>query len=374
MAVSIPFIDLREQYRSIRSQIDRAVHRVLASGQFILGAEGEALEREVAASCGTHHAVAVASGTDALELALRACGIGEGNEVITSVYSFFATAEAILAVGATPVFVDIDPETYSLDPARVIAKITRRTTAILPVHLYGHPCDMRRLVAIARRYRLKLIEDCAQAIGARDHGRAVGGFGDAAALSFYPTKNLGGYGDGGMVLTNHARVADQVRLLRNHGGRTRYRHLAIGTNSRLDELQAAVLRVKLRHLNRWIISRRRLARRYAAAFRRYHLDRIIVPRERPGSFHVYHLYTIRVPGRDRIARELARHGIGTQVAYPSTLASQPALKGVIRRSASYPVAEAASRTVLSLPMHPELSAAAISRIVTSIARIVRGGQ
>ena len=372
MAVSIPFIDLREQYQSIRSQIDQAVHRVLASGQFILGPEGEALEREVAAYCGTRHAVAVASGTDALELALRACGIGEGDEIITSVYSFFATAEAILAVGATPVFVDIEPETCGLDPARVIAKITRRTKAILPVHLYGHPCDMRRLVAIARRYRLKLIEDCAQAIGARDHGRRVGAFGDAAALSFYPTKNLGGYGDAGMVLTNQARVADSVRLLRNHGGRARYQHLAVGTNSRLDELQAAVLRVKLRHLNRWIASRRRLARRYRAAFRRHHMDRIIVPRERPGSFHVYHLYTIRVPGRDRIARELARQGIGTQVAYPSTLASQPALKGLSRRAASYPIAEAASRSVLCLPLYPELSATAISRIVASIARIVRG--
>lgn len=366
----IPFIDLRAQYRTIRPQIDQAVHRVLSSGQFILGHEGDALEREVAAYCGTRYAVAVASGTDALELALRACGIGAGDEVITSVYSFFATAEAILAVGATPVFVDIEPETYGLNPARVAAAISRRTKAILPVHLYGHPCDITRLAAIARRYRLKLIEDCAQAIGARVGGRRVGGFGDAAALSFYPTKNLGGFGDAGMVLTNHARVADHVRLLRNHGGRARYRHFAVGTNSRLDELQAAILRVKLRHLARWTACRRRLARRYTAEFKRRRLDHITLPSERRGSEHVYHLYTIRAPGRDRIARELAREGIATQVAYPSTLASQPALKGLIRRG-SYPVAEATSRTVLSLPIYPELSPAAIGRIVTSIAHIVR---
>ena len=364
---TIPLIDLRAQYRSIKLEIDEAIQRVLDLGQFVLGPEVEALERELAAYCGTKHAVAVASGTDALQLSLRACGIGPGDDVLTSAYSFFATAEAILAVGARPRFVDIDPLTYTMDPEAVAASVTRRTTAILPVHLYGHPCDMDRVMAIARRYHLAVIEDCAQAIGAVHHGEWVGSFGQTAALSFYPTKNLGGYGDGGMVLTSNTRIAERVRLLRNHGSRSRYRHLAVGTNSRLDEVQAAILRVKLRHLNRWTRARRRHAALYAQQFRARHLTQVTLPQERAENVHVYHLYSIRTRRRDRLAALLARRGIDTQVAYPATIPAQAALTGLIRRRRAYPVAEAVSRDILSLPMYPELSPQAIMRVVREIA-------
>ncbi|MBI4340976.1 MAG: DegT/DnrJ/EryC1/StrS family aminotransferase, partial [Candidatus Omnitrophica bacterium] len=236
---NIPLLDLRAQYRSIKPEIDAAIQRVLDSGHFILGPEVEALEREIAAYCGATHAVGVASGTDALELSLRALGIGAGDEVITTAFSFFATAEAIVAVGAIPVFVDIELQTYNLDPEQVAAAVTPRTTAILPVHLYGHPCAIEPIMATAKRHGLKVIEDCAQAIGAQVHGKRVGSFGHAAALSFFPSKNLGGYGDGGMVVTNDAKVADAVKLLRVHGSRRRYWHEQLGRNSRLDELQAA---------------------------------------------------------------------------------------------------------------------------------------
>jgi len=367
--VTIPLIDLRAQYRSIQSEIDKAIQRVLDSGQFILGPEGEALEHEIATYCGTKYAVAVASGTDALELSLRVCGIGCGDEVVTSAFGFFATVEAVLAVGARPVFVDIDPSTYTLNPDKLASRIGPRTRAIIPVHLFGHPCAMDQVMAVARSHRLKVIEDCAQAIGAEYRGIRVGGFGDAAALSFYPTKNLGGYGDGGMVLTNNAQLAHHVRLLRNHGSRQRYCHLRVGTNSRLDELQAAVLRVKLKRLDRWNEARRRHAATYAALFRRRRVgDRIVLPQERPSGTHVYHLYTIRAQARSRLVQVLTRAGISTQVAYPSTLPAQVALTAHRKRPVRYPVAEETSRSVLSLPMYPELTRATISRIVDRVAQ------
>lgn len=369
---AIPLTDLRAQYRTIRREIARAIQRVLDRGQFVLGPEGAALERDIAATCGAREGIAVASGTDALELALRACGVGPGDEVLTSAFSFFATPEAILAVGARPVFVDIDPVTCNLDPAQLDATRTRRTRAIIPVHLYGHPCAMAPILAFARRYRLAVIEDCAQAIGARARGRPVGSFGDAAALSFYPSKNLGAYGDGGMVVTNRADVARQVRLLRAHGGRRQYDHVAVGMNSRLDELQAAVLRVKLRRLARWSEARRRNARRYAASFRRHGLRQVGLPQEQPGCRAVYYLYTVRMPLRARVQAALAKAGIATQVAYPSTLPQQPALQMLnVRRR--YPQAERAAREMLALPMYPELTPAQIERVVACIARALRAG-
>ncbi len=368
----IPLVDLRAEYASIRSEIDEAIHRVLPQGRFILGPEVESLEQELAASCGVAHAVAVGSGTDALILALRACGIRPGDEVVTPAVSFFATAEAILAVGAVPVFADIDPATCTLDPAQVEACLTPRTAALLPVHLYGHPCDMEPLLALARARRLKVIEDAAQAIGARIGGRPVGSFGDAAALSFYPTKNLGAYGDGGMVLTDDAAVAEQVRLLRGHGSRGAYQHVAIGLNSRLDELQAAVLRVKLRHLDAWTQARRSHAQRYAEAFRRHRLESLArLPEERAGATHVYHRYVIRTPQRDRLLAALAHARIECQVAYPSTLPSQPALAAITWPRASYPNAEALCRDNLSLPIYPQLTPALIDRIVEAIADALR---
>lgn len=360
----VPFLDLQAQHRAIRPRIDAAIRRVLDSGQFILGAEGEALEREVAAYCGVKHAVAVASGTDALELALRAVGIGPGDEVLTTAFSFIASANAIVRAGARPVFLDIDPRTYNLDLRSAGRRITRRTKAILPVHLYGHPCDLDGVRALARRHGLKVVEDCAQAIGARYRGRRVGAFGDAAALSFYPTKNLGACGDAGMVLTGDAAVAERVRLMRAHGSRVRYRHDGWGTNSRLDELQAAILRVKLRQLDRWTAARRRLAKAYRAAFVRAGAADVTLPVQEPGCEHVYHLYTIRMRRRDQAAARLARGGIGTQIAYPGTLPDQPALRGVSR--GRYPNAEAASREVVSLPLYPGLSDKAVRRVVALV--------
>jgi dTDP-4-amino-4,6-dideoxygalactose transaminase len=365
----IPLIDLKAQYRAIKPELDHAIQAVLELGQFILGPEVEAFERELAAYCGVAYAVGVASGTDALELALRACGIGPGQEVLTTAYSFIATAEAIVSAGAVPVFVDIDPATYNLDVSQVDRALTARTKAILPVHLYGLPCRMDAVLDLAKAHRLRVVEDCAQAVGAVFRGRRVGSFGDAAALSFYPSKNLGAYGDGGMVLTNDQAVAEQVRLLRAHGSRERYRHLVLGTNSRLDELQAAVLRVKLCHLERWTEARRRHAAAYREAFRRHHLDDIVLPQELPGSRHVYSLYSIRVKERDRLAAALAQQGIETQVAYPSSLPAQPALQPYALQSSPCPVSDAVAKDVLALPIYPELTPETIERVVLEIARV-----
>ncbi|PIQ84394.1 MAG: transcriptional regulator [Candidatus Omnitrophica bacterium CG11_big_fil_rev_8_21_14_0_20_63_9] len=367
----IPLVDLQAQYQSIKPEIDAAVARVLASGHFILGPEVEALEREVAAYCGTRHAVGVASGTDALVLSLRACGIGPGAEVITTAFSFFATAEAILLAGAAPVFVDIEPATCNLDADQLADAVTSRTKAILPVHLYGHPCAMDRVMDVAQARRLRVIEDCAQAIGATCGGQRVGAFGDAGCLSFYPTKNLGGYGDGGMVVTNDPKLAEHIRLLRAHGSAQRYHHAALGVNSRLDELQAAVLRVKLRHLDRWTEARRRNAEAYRAAFARHSAAGLEGPVERPGCQAVYHLYTIRSPKRDRIHDTLDSESIETQVAYPGTLPSQPALAAIGGRHAPVPRAEEAARQVLSLPVYPELTLDVIDRIAAATARAAR---
>lgn len=349
------------------------LERIFDRGQFVLGPEVRAFERECAEYFGVAHAVALASGTDALALALRACGIGPGDEVITTPFSFIAPVEAIVAVGAVPVFADIDPASYTLDPARVESALTRKTRAILPVHLYGHPCALEPLMRLAARHGIPLIEDCAQAFGARYQGRAVGTFGAIGCFSFYPTKNLGGCGDGGMVITNHGRLAEHVRLLREHGSRQRYRHLVIGTNSRLDELQAAILRVKLRRVDRWNAARRRHARMYDARLRRLHWAGISVPTEAAGGRHVYHLYTIRARRRAALQRALERNGIATQVAYPSTLPSQPALRRVRRRVTACPVAARAAREVLSLPLYPELTARDIAYVVRAVARASRTG-
>ena len=363
---AIPLIDLRAQYHAIKAEIDAAITAVLERGQFVLGPEGEAFEREMAAYCKTRDAIGVASGTDALELALRACGIGPGDEVLTTAFSFFATVEAIVAVGARPVFVDIEPATYTLDVAEIEQKLTSHTKAVIPVHLYGHPCAMDRLMDIARAHRLKVIEDCAQAIGADIGGRRVGGFGDAGCLSFYPTKNLAGYGDAGMVVTNDEAMAERIRLLRVHGSRRRYVHEIAGTNSRLDEIQAAILRVKLRHLEDWTRARRRHAERYTRSFHAAGAPRVATPRELAGSRHVYHLYSIRVPRRDEIHQMLAQRSIDTQVCYPSTLPAQPALKLLGIEPGRFPIAEAVAGDILSLPMYPELTPQHIEEVVQAV--------
>ena len=375
-AVRVPFLDLQAQYRALKPEIDGAIQRVLESAQFILGPEVEALEREVAAACGVAHGVAVANGTDALELSLRALGIGPGDEVITTPFSFFACAEAALLIGATVVFADIDPVTFNIDPAAVAAKITPRTKAIIPVHLFGHPCDMDALSQLAERHHVALLEDCAQAIGARWRNRPVGSFGAAGCLSFYPTKNLGGFGDGGMIVTKDAALAERLRLLRHHGDERRYAHVLIGRNSRLDELQAAVLRVKLRYLDRWTDQRRERAAVYAELLggtgerATSGGERVKLPVEQPGAHHVYHAYCIRVSGRDQLQQALAAQGIATQIYYPSTIPRQPALSSLPQSSERFPVAEQATREILALPMYPELTAQQQEHVARQIVRTV----
>ncbi|MBI4609690.1 MAG: DegT/DnrJ/EryC1/StrS family aminotransferase [Candidatus Rokubacteria bacterium] len=351
----IPQTDLTRQHLALRAELLDAVERVLGSAQFILGPELEALERELAALCGVRHAVGVASGTDALALALRALGIGPGDEVVTAAFSFVASATTVLHVGATPVFVDIDLDTYALDPELVERALTPRTKAVIAVHLYGHPAPMDRLARLARDRSLAVVEDAAQAIGAAYAGRPVGSWGDAACFSFYPTKNLGACGDAGMLVTDREDLAERVRRLRNHGAREKYHHLELGWSSRLDELQAALLRVKLRHLPEWIEARRRLAARYTALLSGLPLA---LPLERPPARHVYHHYTLRSPQRDALAKALAEQGVGTALHYPLPLPAQPVFGGrAVERG--FPYAWQASREVLSLPCFAELTDAEV---------------
>ncbi|HID87650.1 MAG TPA: DegT/DnrJ/EryC1/StrS family aminotransferase, partial [Anaerolineae bacterium] len=348
----IPIVDLKAQYQSIKDEINGAVQGVLESGRFILGPNVEALEREVAEYCQCRYGVGVASGTDALRLSLHALGIGPGDEVITTPFTFIATANTISHTGATPVFVDIDPRTYNIDPAEIEGAITERTKAILPVHLYGQPADMGPIMEIARRYNLRVIEDCAQAIGAEYRGRRVGSLGDVGCLSFYPTKNLGAYGDGGMVVTNDPEIAERVDVLRRQGGRVKYHAEVLGFNSRLDELQAAILRVKLRHLDEWTEARRQRAHRYNELLGD---SAIVTPYEGDGIRHVYYLYTIRAPRRDELRDHLQRRGISATAYYPLSLHRQKLYRDLGYGEVSLPQSERAEREVLSLPMYPELS-------------------
>jgi dTDP-4-amino-4,6-dideoxygalactose transaminase len=280
-----PLVDLETQYVSIKEEIDQAIRKVIEQGEFILGPEVNALENEIAYYCGVNYAVGVASGTDALQLALLACGIAPGDEVITTPFTFIATAEAIIRCGATPVFVDIDLHTHNIDPARIEPKITKRTKAIITVHLYGKPAEIDTILALSKRYKFKVIEDCAQALGAEYKGKKVGSLGDAGCLSFFPAKNLGAYGDGGMVVTNSVDIAEKVKMLRNHGCKEKYYHLIAGFNSRLDTLQAAILRVKLRHLDEWIKLRREKASCYAQFLGG--LEEIELPNTEPHSQHAF---------------------------------------------------------------------------------------
>ena len=351
----IPQIDLTRQHEALKAELAAAVARVLASCRFILGPEVAALESELARLCGVSHGIGVASGTDALVIALKAVGVRPGDEVITSAFSFVASATSVLMVDARPVFVDIDPGTYNLDPALVDKAVTPRTRAIMPVHLYGQPAAMDAITAIARARGLAVIEDAAQAVGASYGDKPAGAWGDVACLSFYPTKNLGGCGDGGMILTAREDVAGQVRRLRNHGSSRRYEHVELGYSSRLDELQAALLRVKLRRLEDWNQSRRRIAARYRELLAGVPLT---LPEERLPARHVYHQFTVRTPKRDALAMALTDAGIGTTVHYPIAIPAQPmfALPDADR---AFPHAARASAEVLSLPCFPELTDAEI---------------
>jgi dTDP-4-amino-4,6-dideoxygalactose transaminase len=345
----IPQIDLGRQHAALREELLAAAARVLASNRFILGPEVDAFERELAAFCDARHGVGVNSGTDALLLALRAVGVGPGDEVITSAFSFVASGSTILLAGATPVFVDIDLDTFNLDPAAVERAVTARTRAVMPVHLYGHMAPMDAIGRIAHAHGLGVVADAAQAVGARYDGRGVGAWGDAVCLSFYPTKNLGACGDGGMVLTTRDDVAERVRRLRDHGSPRKYEHVELGLSSRLDEVQAALLRVKLRRLPGWNHARRRLAARYGELLAGLPL---VLPRERPPAWHVYHQYTVRCDQRDALARVLGELGVGTAIHYPTVIPAQP----LFGASASdYPSGARAAAEVLSLPCFPELT-------------------
>ena len=358
----IPQIDLTRQHEALKAELAAAAARVLASCRFILGPEVAALESELARLCGVSHGIGVASGTDALVIALKAVGVRPGDEVITSAFSFVASATSVLMVGARPVFVDIDPGTYNLDPALVDKAVTPRTRAIMPVHLYGQPADMDAISAIARARGLVVVEDAAQAVGASYGDKPAGSWGDAACLSFYPTKNLGGCGDGGMILTAREDVARQVRRLRDHGSPRKYEHVELGYSSRLDELQAALLRVKLRRLDDWNQSRRRIAARYRELLGDAPLA---LPEERSPARHVYHQFTVRTPKRDALAMALSDAGIGTAVHYPIAIPAQP-MFALADADRAFPHAARASAEVLSLPCFPELTDAEIEAIARAI--------
>jgi dTDP-4-amino-4,6-dideoxygalactose transaminase len=362
----VPMVDLKAQLARIRPEVDAAVARVLESTQFILGDECARLEEEFAAYCGARHAVAVANGTDALVLALRAYGIGPGDEVVTVANTFIATGEAIFLNGARPVFVDVDPDTFTMDPAALEAAITPRTRLVLPVHLYGHPAPMAAINRIAARRALPVLEDAAQAHGATDEGRRAGALGHAACFSFYPAKNLGAYGDAGMVVSSDAAFVARVRQMANHGAGThRYDNVVVGTNSRLDTLQAAILRVKLRHLAQWDEERRERVRAYSEALR--DVAGVRLPRERPGARSAWHLFTIRVAERDALKAHLGAQGIATAVHYPRPIHLQPAMAAAGGRTGDLPVSEQLSREVLQLPLYPELPLEDVRRIASEVA-------
>ena len=366
--VSVPLLDLQAQYRPIRDEILAAIVRVCDSQRFILGPENAALESELAASLETGHAIAVSSGTDALLVAMMALGIGPGTEVITPTYSFFATAGCAARLGATPVFVDVDPVTFNVDPGGIERAITPKTRAILPVHLFGLAAAMDRIVEIAARAGVPVIEDAAQAIGARYHGRPMGSFGAVTCYSFFPSKNLGGFGEGGLVTTDDATLAREIRLLRNHGAEPKYFHHRIGGNFRLDEIQAAVLRVKAPHLPAWSDARRRNADRYRELFAEFGLtDRMTLPVEPAGCHHIYNQFVIRGPRRDALMSHLRERRIGTEIYYPVPFHRQACFESIAKPDATFPVADEAANRSLALPIYGELSALQQRHVVRSIA-------
>jgi dTDP-4-amino-4,6-dideoxygalactose transaminase len=364
--VTVPLLDLHAQHDPLRDELVAALTRVADSQRFIGGPEVEAFEREVAETLEVSHAVGVSSGTDALLVALMALGISSGDEVITPTFSFFATAGSIARLGARPVLADVDPKTFTLDPGSVVKAITPQTRAIMPVHLFGQSTDMSAMLAIADEFHLKVIEDAAQAIGARDHGGLVGGIGDLGCFSFFPSKNLGAFGDAGLVTTNSADLAHRARLLRNHGMEPKYSHRMVGGNFRLDAIQAAVLRVKLPHLRAWTEGRRTNAARYRTLFADRSLTgTVILPFERDG-YHIYNQFVIRVPDRDGLKRHLDSREIGTEIYYPVPFHLQECFAYLGYKPGDFPAAEAAAASVLALPIYPELTEAQQAEVVDAI--------
>jgi dTDP-4-amino-4,6-dideoxygalactose transaminase len=360
--MNIPMVDPAGEYRALKGEIDAAVGRVLGSGRFVLGPEGEALEREIAQFIGAAHAVGCNSGTDALHLPLVAAGIGTGDEVVIPGFTFFATGEAVSYTGATPVFADVDAGTFNLDPASLRKSITRKTKAVIAVHLFGQCAALDQISEICKEKKLVLVEDCAQCIGADYDGKRAGSWGDFGGFSFYPTKNLAAAGDAGLITTNNSKSESTLRMLRHHGSRQTYLHERVGWNSRLDELQAAVLRVKLKHLEDFNRRRRAVAKRYRDKLAG---AKVTLPAEHGRGTHVYHQFTIRSERRDAIREALGKEGIASSVFYPMPLHQQPAYEA-LGRKVSLPNAEAAAKTVLSLPIHPLLDEAAIDRIAACV--------
>jgi dTDP-4-amino-4,6-dideoxygalactose transaminase len=373
----VPLLDLKPQFAEIRDEVLAAVARVFESQHFILGPEGAALERELAAYVGVAHGVGCASGSDALLLAFMALDVKPGDEVVTTPYTFFATAGSIVRLGAKPVFVDVDPETYNVDAGAVEAKVTWRTKAICPVHLYGQTADMAAVREAADLHGVPIVEDAAQAIGAEYEGRRAGALGHMACFSFYPTKNLGGAGDGGMVTTDDPELAEKLRILRDHGQRPKYVYRTVGVNSRLDELQAAVLRVKLARLEAWHARRAEVAARYAALFDGAGLSgRVGLPAVAPGRRHVYNQFVVRVAGgrRDALREHLRERGVGTEVYYPVPLHLQECFRSLGHEEGDFPESERAARETLALPAFPELTAAQQEAVVGRIAEFFERDQ
>lgn len=361
--MTVPLVDLKKQYLAIKDEILDAVARVFESTQFVLGEEVAAFEEEFAAYCGTRFAVAVNTGTSALHLALLAAGVSSGDEVITVPFTFVATTAAVVYTGARPVFVDVDPLTYTMDPSRIEAAITPRTKALLPVHLYGHPADMDAILAIAKRHNLLVIEDAAQAHGAEYRGRRCGSIGAMGCFSFYPGKNLGAYGEGGMVTTNDADFARKIRMLRDWGAETKYQHVMKGFNYRMEGVQGAVLRVKLRYLESWTEARRAHADGYSERLRECGLQ---LPLETPGSRHVYHVYSVLTPQRVEFAHALAARGIHTGIHYPIPVHLLPAYSDLNYRPGDFPNAERLALEEVSLPMFPEMTAAQTDAVAEAV--------
>ncbi|MCX8034369.1 MAG: DegT/DnrJ/EryC1/StrS family aminotransferase [Thermodesulfovibrio sp.] len=362
-----PFIDLKAQYVNIKEEILECINEILESSHYILGENVKNFEEEVKTYLGVKEAVGVASGTDALHLALRALNIGKGDEVITTPFTFFATIEAIVYVGAKPVFVDIEEETYNIDPYKIEEKITPNTKAIIAVHIFGCPANMEKINEIAKKYGLKVIEDAAQAFGAKIKDIKIGSLADIGCFSFYPSKNLGCFGDGGMIVTNSVDLAEKIRILRNHGSPGRYIHDTIGLNSRLDEIQAGILRVKMKYIDQY----NELRRKKAAIYTNFLNDIVITPKEPLNAYHVYHLYSIRSKERDRIKEMLYNHGFPSVVYYPIPMHLQGALKFLGYKEGDFPITEAVSKEILSLPLYPELPEEEVFQISQIIMRCLQ---
>ena len=354
----IPMIDLKKEFNEIKKEVFEMLTEILESSHYILGPKFSELEKKISDYHGVSAAIGVASGTDALHLSLDGLGIGEEDEVITTPFTFFATAEAVIYTGATPVFVDVEPDTLNIDASLIEKKITKKTKAILPVHIFGHPADMAEINKLAKKHNLKVIEDCAQAFGAAINNKRVGSFGDAGCFSFYPSKNLGAYGDGGMITLNDSVVAENIKKLRNHGSAGSYKHESVGFNSRLDEIQAGILLIKLKRIDEYNSKRRQ----NAALYNKLLSGRIKCPKEKNGCYHVYHQYTILSPERDKIQNKLKDNGSSSVVYYPLPLHMQEALKFLGYKEGDFPIAEKAAREVLSLPMYPGLEESVIEKI------------